>query len=210
MYRNDVKRILDILLSVIALPFFLLVLLVIAPIIWLSDRGSVFYNAPRLGKNGEIFTMYKFRTMRMNAPDLRNADGSTYNASDDPRLTRIGALLRKLSIDEIPQVLNVLKGDMSLIGPRPDLPEHAALYGGEEQRKLEVRPGITGLAQAYHRNSIDWKKRISLDVYYIDHLSFGLDVRIFCKTVFSVLKRERVFIEPAATKQEPSVLEKRI
>ena len=164
MYRNDVKRILDILLSVVALPFFLLVFLVIAPMIWLSDRGSVFYNAPRLGKNGEIFTMYKFRTMRMNAPDLRNADGSTYNASDDPRLTRIGALLRKLSIDEIPQVLNVLKGDMSLIGPRPDLPEHAALYGGEEQRKLEVRPGITGLAQAYHRNSMDWKKRISLDV----------------------------------------------
>lgn len=209
MYGKYIKRILDILLSLMALPFFFLLFLVLAPVIYASDRGSVFYNAYRLGKNGERFKMYKFRTMRVNAPDLRNADGSTYNALDDPRLTGIGKFIRRISVDEAPQILNVLKGDMSFIGPRPDLPEQFSLYVGEECRKLEVRPGISGLAQAYYRNSIDWKQRIALDIYYIDHICFWLDVRIFFKTIFSVIKRESVFTgQPEEREEEASVLEK--
>jgi lipopolysaccharide/colanic/teichoic acid biosynthesis glycosyltransferase len=132
--------------------------------------------------------------MKMNAPDIRNADGSTYNAEDDPRLTSIGKFIRKTSIDETPQIINILKGDMSVIGPRPDLPEHMNLYEGEESRKLEIRPGVTGYSQAYFRNTIPWKERIINDIYYIDHLSLWIDIKIFVKTVVSVLKREDVYV----------------
>jgi len=195
MYRKYVKRLLDFGISLMAFPFWGILFLVIAPIIYFQDKGSVFYNAPRLGKDGKIFKMYKFRSMKMNAPDLRNEDGSTFNAEDDPRLTKIGKFIRKTSIDETPQLLNVLKGDMSLIGPRPDLPEHKALYEGEEIRKLEIKPGVTGFNQAYYRNTVPWKERIKNDIYYIDHLTMCLDVKVFFKTLVSVLKREDVFVE---------------
>ncbi|SDD99079.1 Sugar transferase involved in LPS biosynthesis (colanic, teichoic acid) [Bhargavaea beijingensis] len=195
MYKSVIKRILDIVVAIVALPFFLIVLAVIGALIYLQDKGPIFYNAQRLGRNGKVFKMYKFRSMKVNAPDLRNEDGSTFNAEDDPRLTKIGKFIRKTSLDETPQLLNVLKGDMSIIGPRPDLPEHLKLYEGDESRKLEVRPGLTGYNQAYFRNTIPWKQRIKNDIYYIDHLSFLFDVRIFIRTVFSILKRESVFIE---------------
>lgn len=195
MYKHGLKRVLDFTVSLIALPFWLVLLLVLAPIIYLSDRGSVFYCAPRLGKDGKTFSMYKFRSMKMNAPDLRNADGSTFNAEDDPRLTKVGKFLRKTSLDETPQLLNVLKGDMSLIGPRPDLPEHFDLYVGDEARKLEVRPGITGYSQAYFRNNIPWKERIQKDIFYIDHLTFALDVKVLFRTAMSVLRSENVYIQ---------------
>lgn len=195
MYRKAIKRILDICLSVIGLPFLLLGIIFIAPMIFLDDPGPIFYNAERLGKNGKIFNMYKFRTMKVHAPDLRNEDGSTFNAKDDPRLTQAGRILRKTSLDEIPQLLNVLKGDMSLVGPRPDLPEHRTMYEGEEEKKLLVRPGITGFSQAYYRNSIPWKKRLENDVYYVKHMSFLLDVKIFFKTILSVFASKGVYIE---------------
>ena len=195
MYRKYVKRLLDFGISLMAFPFWGILFLVIAPIIYFQDKGSVFYNAPRLGKDGKIFKMYKFRSMKMNAPDLRNEDGSTFNAEDDPRLTKIGKFIRKTSIDETPQLLNVLKGDMSLIGPRPDLPEHKALYEGEEIRKLEIKPGVTGFNQAYYRNTVPWKERIKNDIYYIDHLTMWIDIKVFFKTVVSVLKRKDVFVE---------------
>ena len=179
MYKRFFKRVVDLAIALIALPFWLVVLIIIGPLIYLEDRGPMFYNAPRLGKDGKVFTMYKFRSMKANAPDIRNEDGSTFNSEDDPRLTRIGRFIRKTSLDETPQILNVIKGDMSIIGPRPDLPEHMELYKGDERRKLEVRPGITGYNQAYFRNTIPWKERIRNDVYYIDHLSFCLDVKIF-------------------------------
>lgn len=194
MYRKFVKRLIDIITAILALPLWLLILLVVGPIIYFQDRGPIFYNAGRLGKNGKVFKMYKFRSMKMNAPDIRNADGSTYNAEDDPRLTSIGKFIRKTSIDETPQIINILKGDMSVIGPRPDLPEHMNLYEGEESRKLEIRPGVTGYSQAYFRNTIPWKERIINDIYYIDHLSLWIDIKIFVKTVVSVLKREDVYI----------------
>ena len=194
MYRNYFKRLFDLIFAAIAFPFWLIILIVIGPIIYFQDRGSIFYNAPRLGKDGKVFKMYKFRSMKMNAPDLRNEDGSTFNAEDDPRLTDIGKFIRKTSLDETPQLLNILKGDMSIIGPRPDLPEHMELYEGNEARKLEIRPGVTGFNQAYFRNTIPWKERIKNDIYYIDHLSMWMDIKVFFKTAASVLKRKDVFV----------------
>ena len=143
MYKYLIKRILDIILAILLLPFLFVTTILIAPLIYLEDGGRIFYNSKRLGKNGKVFIMYKFRTMKENARDIRNADGSTYNSIYDPRVTKIGKVLRRTSIDEIPQIINVLKGDMSFIGPRPDLPEHIMLYTNEEKRKLKVRPGIT-------------------------------------------------------------------
>ncbi len=195
MYRNFFKRILDFILAIVALPFWLIILAFIGPMIYFQDKGSIFYNAPRLGKDGKVFKMYKLRSMKMNAPDIRNEDGSTFNAEDDPRLTKIGKFIRKTSLDETPQLINIIKGDMSIIGPRPDLPEHKELYEGNEARKLEVRPGVTGYNQAYYRNTIPWKDRIKNDIYYIDHLTMLMDIKIFLKTAVSVLKREDVFVE---------------
>lgn len=195
MYKKYIKRISDIIISLSALPFFILILIAIGPIIYFQDKGSIFYNAPRLGKNGKVFKMYKFRSMKLNAPDLRNSDGSTFNSEDDPRLTPIGRFIRKTSIDETPQLINVLKGDMSIIGPRPDLPEHYKLYEKNEKRKLEMKPGLTGLNQAYFRNTISWKERIVNDVYYINHITFKLDMKILRKTVMIVLLRQNVYIK---------------
>lgn len=195
MYKKYFKRILDLALAIIALPIWFIILIVIGPLIYFEDKGPIFYNAPRLGKDGKIFKMYKLRSMKVNAPDIRNEDGSTFNSEDDPRLTKIGKLIRKTSLDEIPQFLNIIKGDMSIIGPRPDLPEHMRLYEGNEARKLEVRPGLTGYNQAYFRNTISWKERIKNDIYYVDNLSFWLDLKIFFRTILAVLKRENIFIE---------------
>lgn len=200
MYKNLLKRGFDLIIAILALPFWLIILVIIGPVIYFQDKGSIFYNAPRLGKDGEVFKMYKFRSMKLNAPDLRNEDGSTFNAEDDPRLTNIGKFIRKTSLDETPQLLNIIKGDMSIIGPRPDLPEHSELYEGNEVRKLEVRPGVTGYNQAYFRNTVPWKERIQNDIYYIEHLSWWFDIKIFFKTAKSVLKREDVFVTEKETK----------
>lgn len=199
MYKGFIKRLFDLLLASIALPFLLIIFAILGPIIYFQDRGTIFYNAPRLGKDGKVFKMYKLRSMKINAPDLRNEDGSTFNGEDDPRLTRIGKFIRKTSLDETPQLLNIIKGDMSIIGPRPDLPEHRVLYEGDEERKLEIRPGVTGYNQAYFRNTVPWKERIQNDIYYIDHLSWWLDIKIFFKTAISVLKREDVFVTAKQT-----------
>lgn len=193
MYKLYVKRILDIFIALIGLPFFCIIFLVVAPMIYLTDKGPIFYNAPRLGKNKKIFKMYKFRSMKVNAPDLRNEDGSTYNGDDDPRVTRIGRIMRKTSIDEIPQILNILKGDMSLIGPRPDLPDALEIFLPGEERKLSVLPGITGYSQAYHRNLIDLHERFAEDVYYAEHVSFLLDIKIFFLTIKTVLLRKGIY-----------------
>jgi lipopolysaccharide/colanic/teichoic acid biosynthesis glycosyltransferase len=188
---------LDILLGVIALPLVALEFIVVAPLIYREDRGTVFYNAPRIGEGGKPFVMYKYRSMRMNAPNLKMEDGSTYTASDDPRQTRIGVFLRRTSLDELPQVFNVLKGDMSFIGPRPDLAEEVALYQGDESRKLEIRPGISGYAQVYGRNALVWQDRLALDVYYVEHLSFALDLRVFFKTFSTVFSQKGIYANDA-------------
>lgn len=200
MYKVFLKRIFDLVFALIALPILITILVVLGPIIYFQDKGSIFYNAPRLGKDGKIFKMYKLRSMKLNAPDLRNEDGSTFNAEDDPRLTSIGKFIRKTSLDETPQLINIIKGDMSIIGPRPDLPEHRELYEGNEERKLEIRPGVTGYNQAYFRNTVPWKERIQNDIFYIENLTWLLDVKVFMKTAVSVLKREDVYVNDKNTK----------
>jgi len=195
LYKKFFKRFFDITFSILGLPLFGLILLFIGPIIYFSDKGSIFYNAPRLGKNGEIFIMYKFRSMKMNAPDIRNQDGSTYNAENDPRLTRIGRLLRKTSIDETPQILNVLKGDMSFIGPRPDLSSQIIYYDLNKELKFKMRPGITGYAQVKGRNSLTWKEKNQLDRFYVMNASFILDIKILILTVIKIIKAEGVNVK---------------
>ncbi|MBR2466116.1 MAG: sugar transferase [Clostridia bacterium] len=194
-----IKRLFDIIVSLIALPFVILVVVIFAPIIFFTDRGPVFYNAPRLGRRGKVFKMYKLRSMKVNSPDIKNADGSTYNGKNDPRVTKVGRFLRKTSLDEFPQFLNVLKGDMSFIGPRAHLTTN---YKGfdtldeKRQKRLLVRPGITGYNQAYYRNAATSDEKIEHDVYYVEHMSLLLDIKIIFKTVFSVLKRENVYVTP--------------
>lgn len=195
MYQRFGKRLCDLAIGIVALPFVLLVMAVLAPLIHFEDKGPVFYNAPRVGKGGRDFTMYKLRSMKVNAPDLVMEDGSTYNGADDPRMTKIGAFMRRTSLDEIPQFLNVLKGDMSVVGPRPDLRRETELYQGDEGEKLSVKPGITGYAAVYGRNSLPWHDRLALDVYYVRNVSFALDAKVFFRTFATVFKQEGVFVE---------------
>lgn len=195
VYISFFKRLLDIILSVLLLPLLLLGSIVVMIFIFLDDKGPLFYNAPRLGRNGKPFKMFKFRTMIVNAPDIRLSDGSTYNGDDDPRITQVGRFLRKTSIDELPQILNVLLGDMSFIGPRPDTIDWFEKYSEEEKKILTVKPGITGYNQAYYRNSVDGVIKLKNDIYYVENLSIGLDIKILFKTIKTVLLRENINVE---------------
>ena len=186
----------DIILALIALPFICLIILIFAPFIYMEDKGSIFFKAKRRGKNGKIFEMYKLRSMKMNAPDLRNQDNSTFNSSDDPRVTKIGKILRKSSVDELPQVFNVLKGDMSWIGPRASVPREGYTwdhFNDRQKKRLSVRPGITGYTAALYRNSIPRDKKQELDCYYVDHMSFLLDVKIIFWTIQTVLLHKNLY-----------------
>ena len=192
MYEKYVKRLLDILISFLSLPFVLLLVVISAPIIYFADRGPVFYNSDRLGYKCKKFKMYKLRTMRMNSPDIRNSDGSTYNSKFDSRVTAVGRILRVTSLDEIPQFINILIGDMSFIGPRPGLPDVWGDYDDNEMKRRSVKPGITGYSQAYYRNSDSMEERMANDIWYSQNVSFLLDLKILIKTVSSVLKRENI------------------
>lgn len=199
------KRLIDILVSLIALPFVLLEILFLAPVIYFTDKGPVFYNAERRGKDGKVFKMYKLRSMYVNSPNLKNADGSTYNSDDDPRVTKIGKLMRKTSLDEFPQFLNVLKGDMSLIGPRPTLPgQRIPVSEMDEirQKRYSVRPGITGYAQAYYRNSITQDEKFKHDAFYADNMSLIMDIKIIFATVFSVLGQKNINVAQSLNSED--------
>lgn len=203
MYKNFFKRFLDILVSFLALPFVLLAVLVMTPFIYFEDRGPVFYNATRRGRNGKNFRMFKLRSMHVNSPNLKNADGSTFNSDKDPRVTKIGRFMRKTSIDELPQILNVFLGHMSFIGPRPTLAATPYEQLPEiSKKRLQVRPGITGYAQAYYRNSIPQQEKFQHDCYYVEHVSFLLDIKILLQTVKSVLKRENIYVSQENKPQE--------
>ena len=204
MYRNFGKRAVDIVVGFIGCIFFVIAFVFVAPAIYLTDKGPIFYNATRRGRNGKEFKMYKFRSMRVNSPNLKNSDGSTYNSDNDPRVTKIGRIMRKASIDELPQFINVLIGDMSLIGPRPTLPNKPfSEVEPSTKRRYDVRPGITGYSQAYFRNSITQQEKFEHDCYYVDHVSFMLDIKVFFKTILSVVKRENIYVEqPKATETE--------
>ena len=196
LYRKKIKRIFDFSVALIAFPFMLIIMAIVAPIIKINDNGPVFYNAKRRGLHGKPFVMYKFRSMYVNSPDIRNSDGSTYNSSNDIRVTPVGNFLRKTSLDEIPQILNVLKGDMSFVGPRPTLAQIPFNQIPEDDRiRYRVRPGITGYAQAFYRNSISQAEKYEYDNYYVENLSFWLDIKILLKTFLSVAKRENIYVE---------------
>ena len=203
MYKHFFKRLIDICIGLVALPFVLLGIVIFAPIIYFTDRGPVFYNANRAGEDYKPFKMFKLRSMYVNSPDLKNADGSTYNSDNDPRVTPIGRFMRKTSLDEFPQFLNILKGDISFIGPRPKLycPEKYPNGLPEYMKKsFTVKPGVTGYAQAYYRNSITNEEKFKWDGYYAENISFMMDVRIIFKTIKSVLFRENINTEQSYKK----------
>lgn len=203
MYKHFFKRVIDIIIGLIALPFVLLIIVIFGPIIYFTDRGPIFYNANRAGKDYKPFKMFKLRSMYVNAPDVRNADGSTFNSDNDPRVTPIGRFIRKTSLDEFPQFLNILIGDMSFIGPRPKLynPDKK-LEEMDEFRKNSygVKPGVTGYAQAYFRNSITNEEKFKWDAYYAKNISFMMDVKIIFQTFYSVIARKNINTEQSYKK----------
>lgn len=203
MYVHFFKRLFDLIIGLVALPFVLLVVIILAPFIWLTDKGPIFYNATRAGKDYKPFKMFKLRSMYVNSPDLKNPDGSTFNSDNDPRVTPIGRFMRKTSLDEFPQFLNILKGDMSFIGPRPKLWKEGRKLEELEDNKRKsfmVKPGVTGYAQAYYRNSITQDEKFRWDAYYAENISFGMDVKIIFKTIKSVLFRENINTEQSYKK----------
>ncbi len=193
LYKNCLKRLLDIMLSLLALPFVAIVGIPIAIAVKREDGGPVFYRSLRYGKDMKKFSMLKFRSMKVNSKDIRNQDGTTYNSENDERQTRIGRLLRKTSLDELPQFVNVLKGDMSFIGPRPSPMGNEATYTDFVKKKFRVRPGITGYNQALKRNSATLEERYRNDVFYAENVSFPLDVKIILMTIVSVVKRKNIY-----------------
>lgn len=192
MYKKIIKRFFDIILSLILMPIVLVILIILKIIFIFGDRGPLIYKSLRLGKDMKPFKMYKIRTMKVNAPDIRNDDGSTFNSENDERVTKIGRILRKTSIDELPQIFNVLLGQMSIVGPRPDLEEQKTFYENLNKNKFNVKPGITGFAQVNGRNSISWEEKNELDNYYSNNLSFWLDIKIFFKTFINVVKKKDI------------------
>lgn len=201
MYKHFFKRLIDICIGLVALPFVLLIIVALGPIIYFTDRGPVFYNADRIGKYGKHFRMFKLRSMYVNSPDLKNADGSTYNSDNDPRVTPIGRFMRKTSLDEFPQFLNILIGNMSFIGPRPKIGQIDYDNLTDDKRKsYSIKPGVTGYSQAFFRNSITNDEKYYYDAYYADNISFMMDVKIVLQTVKSVLFRENINTEQSNKK----------
>lgn len=196
-----VKRGMDMVLALASLVLGAPLFALVGVLVKLTSSGPVLFRQTRVGLHGRHFSMLKFRTMKVGAPDVRNADGTTYNAPDDPRLTPIGALLRRSSLDELPQFWNVLKGEMSLVGGRPDLPEGVASYQSHQRRRLAVRPGVTGLAVVHGRNQVPLQKRRDLDAWYADNYTFSLDLQIITRTLFMVLGGVGVTNEYSRTKQ---------
>lgn len=193
MYKHFLKRIFDFLAALIGLVLLSPIFIVVVIGLYFANQGKPFFFQARPGKGGNIFKIVKFKTMN----DKKDNEGNLL--SDAERLTSIGAFVRKTSLDEIPQLINVLKGDMSLIGPRPLLPQYLELYNTEQMRRHEVKPGITGWAQVNGRNAISWKRKFELDVYYVDHISLALDMKIFFMTIKKVFVREGISQEGQAT-----------
>lgn len=193
MYKLFFKRVIDIILSLIALILLSPVLVVVAILVRIKLGGPVLFAQNRPGKNEKIFKMYKFRTMT----DARDEKGELL--PDDIRLTKFGKLLRTTSLDELPELWNILKGDMSIVGPRPLLVQYLPLYNSEQKRRHELRPGLTGLAQVSGRNSISWEEKFKLDVKYIDELSFINDIKIILLTIKKVFIKEGISSETSMT-----------
>lgn len=196
MYRKYIKRILDFILSLIALVILSPIILVIAILVRIKLGSPVIFKQKRPGLNEKIFTLYKFRTMT----DAKDENGNLL--PDNIRLTKFGKILRSTSLDELPELFNILKGDMSIVGPRPLLVKYLPLYNKNQKHRHDVRPGFTGWAQCNGRNAISWEEKFDLDIYYVKHLSFFIDVKILFKTVKIVLLREGISSDTSVTMEE--------
>ncbi len=201
-YQKVVKRIFDILLCLIGLPFVFIISIPVIIAIKIEDGGPIFYSSKRLGVGFKEYGMLKFRSMKVNAADLRNEDGSTFNSKNDNRVTRVGRIIRETSIDELPQILNILCGQMSFIGPRAGDVESKDTYEEDEKDKLLIRPGLTGYTQAYYRNNLGVREKRLYDAWYAHNVSFWLDIKIFFKTVQTVLLRKNVYTNDTAEQQK--------
>ena len=191
--QQGFKRLLDLMFSILVIvvtwPLFLLLYAAVR----IDSPGPGIFHQDRLGKGGKPFTCYKFRTMVVNAPHLRKPDGSAYTGDDDPRFTRIGRFLRRTSLDELPQFFNILKGDMSMIGPRPEQVDQIRYYTERQKKRLLVKPGMTSWAAIHGRNALPWEKRLDLDAEYVENYSLGLDARIFLLTLPMLLSTSGAF-----------------
>ncbi|MFQ3238383.1 MAG: lipopolysaccharide/colanic/teichoic acid biosynthesis glycosyltransferase [Olleya marilimosa] len=193
MYKNVFKPFFDFIVSLLCLIIFSPIFIIILVILSYFNNGKPFFYQIRPGKRGKLFKVIKFKTMNDKKDDQGNL------LSDEKRLTNLGKFVRKTSLDELPQLINVLKGDMSLIGPRPLLPEYLTLYNPIQSKRHDVKPGITGWAQVNGRNAISWEKKFELDVWYVEHLSFKLDAKILFKTILKVIKSEGINTANQAT-----------
>ena len=186
MYKTSIKRIFDVLISALMLIILSPLILVVILLIKIDSPGSAVFKQERIGRDGKVFVIYKFRSMKQNS---EHTGSGVYSGKGDSRVTKLGKILRATSIDELPQLVNVIKGDMSFIGPRPPLTDHPwkwEEYSDEQKRMFEVRPGITGWAQVHGRRCVEWNERIKMNVWYVDHVTFWLDVKILFMTVGKV------------------------
>jgi undecaprenyl phosphate N,N'-diacetylbacillosamine 1-phosphate transferase len=191
-----IKRLIDIFGSIIGLIIILPLLIIIALLIKFTSKGPIFFKQERLGKDGKIFKIIKFRTMIVNAENI--GDGLKVKSENDNRITRIGRFLRATSLDELPQLWNVLKGDMSLVGPRPPVPYHPYKfdeYNDFQRKRFLMKPGMTGLTQVTVRNSVSWDDRILIDVEYVDNFSIWLDIKIIIKTIIKIFRKKSIYLK---------------
>ena len=203
MYKRFFKRTADIIISLLGLVVLSPVFLIIAAAIKADSKGPVIFKQKRIGFKGKVFNVYKFRSMCI---DAEGKVSGVYSGKGDPRVTKVGRILRATSADELPQLANVLKGDMSLIGPRPPLVYHPWTYNEyteEQKRMFDARPGITGWAQINGRKTVEWNKRIELNVWYVDHISFLLDIKIFFKTILKIFTNENNLNEAKTIEVKP-------
>lgn len=209
MYKRFFKRFIDIVLSLCGLIVLAVPMLVVAIIIKIDSPGPVFFKQKRIGLYGKVYEIYKFRSMKVNA---EHTGSGVYSEKGDPRVTKIGRIIRATSIDELPQFINILKGEMSFIGPRPPLTYHPwpyEQYTDEQRRMFNVRPGVTGWAQVNGRKNVEWNKRIEMNVWYVDNISFRLDIKIIFMTVFKVLSNaDNVSVGETVKKEEKELITK--
>lgn len=196
LYCKLIKRLMDFLIAALSIIIFSPLLIILAILVRVKLGGPVIFKQKRPGLNGKVFKLYKFRTMT----DAKDENGNLLD--DEYRLTSFGKKLRSTSLDELPELYNILKGDMSIVGPRPLLVKYLPLYNDEQKRRHDVRPGLTGLAQVSGRNAITWTEKFNKDIEYVDNVSLGLDISIFFKTIYCVLKKEGINSDSAATMED--------
>ena len=200
MYKNVIKRVCDLILALLLLVLAFIPMIIVAICIKIEDGGPIIYKSKRVGKNCKVFNVYKFRSMKVDRQELHS------NLSHEQMVTKVGKVIRKTSLDELPQLINILKGEMSFIGPRPWIPEYYEWFTDEQKRRSNVLPGISGQAQVKGRNGISIFKKIEYDLYYVEHISMWLDIKIVFETIVQVFKKTNAEISEQGIKEEISEL----